>query len=48
MCFRVCVRLWVPLDVMGYTVVQFVEALRYKLEDCGFNSWWCQWNLSFT
>jgi hypothetical protein len=27
-------------------VVQLVEALRYKLEGCGFNSRWCQWNIS--
>jgi hypothetical protein len=31
---------------MGYVVAQLVEALRYKLEGCGFNSWWCQWYFS--
>ena len=25
----------------GYAVVQLVEALRYKLEGCGFKSRWC-------
>ena len=27
----------------GYAVVQLVEALRYKLEDRGFDSRWCHW-----
>ena len=27
-------------------VVQLVEALRYKLEGHGFDSWWHHWNLS--
>ena len=25
-----------------------VEALRYKLEGCGFNSQWYHWNFSLT
>ena len=32
----------------GHTVVQLVEALRYKPEDRGFNSRWCHWNFSLT
>ena len=27
-----------------YAVAQFVEALRYKSEDNGFDSRWCHWN----
>jgi len=27
-----------------YTVVQLVEALRYKPEGCRFDSQWCHWN----
>jgi len=29
-------------------VAQSVEALRYKPEGCGFDSWWCHWNFSST
>jgi hypothetical protein len=29
-------------------VVQLVEALRYKLEGCGFDSRWSHWNFSLT
>jgi hypothetical protein len=29
-------------------VVQLVEALRYKPEDCGFDSRWYHWNFSLT
>ena len=32
----------------GHMVAQLVEALRYKLEGCGFNSRWCHWNSSLT
>ena len=32
----------------GHTVVQFVEAPRYKPEGCRFDSRWCQWNFSLT
>ena len=28
-------------------MAQLVEALRYKSEDRGFDSRWCQWNFSF-
>jgi len=28
--------------------VQLVEALRYKSEGRGFDSRWCQWNISLT
>jgi len=34
-------RLW-----LGHSVAQLVEALRYKLERCGFDSRWCHWNFS--
>jgi hypothetical protein len=27
-----------PYNALGYAVVQLVEALRYKLEGCGFDS----------
>ena len=33
---------------MGYVVAQLVEALRYKLDGCGFSSQWCHWNFSLT
>ena len=29
-------------------VAQLVEALRYKSEDRGFDSRWCNWNFSLT
>jgi hypothetical protein len=29
-------------------VAQLVEALCYKLEDCGFDSQWCHWMFSVT
>jgi len=32
----------------GHTVVQLVEALHCKLDDCGLDSRWCHWNSSFT
>jgi hypothetical protein len=32
----------------GYAVAQLVEALRYKSEGHGFDSWWCHWNFSLT
>ena len=32
----------------GHAVAQLVEALRYKAEGRGFDSRWCQWNLSMT
>jgi hypothetical protein len=31
----------------GAAVAQLVEALRYKLEDRGFDSRWRHWNFSF-
>jgi hypothetical protein len=33
---------------VGNAVAQLVEALRYKPEVRGFDSRWCQWNLSLT
>jgi hypothetical protein len=36
------------LVLIGYTVVQLVEALCYKPEGRRFNSWWCHWNFSLT
>ena len=32
----------------GYVVAQWVEALRYKSEDCGFDSQWGLWDFSLT
>ena len=32
----------------GYSVVQLVESLRYKLEGRVFDSRWCHWNFSLT
>jgi hypothetical protein len=32
--------------LLGYTVVQLFEALRYKPEGHGFDSQWCQWYFS--
>jgi hypothetical protein len=29
-------------------VAQLVEALRYKPEGRGFDSWWCHWNILLT
>ena len=34
--------------IWGHTVVQLVEALRYKSEGSGFNFRWCHWNFSLT
>jgi hypothetical protein len=34
--------------VMFCRVVQLVEALCYKLEDHGFDSWWDHWDVSLT
>ena len=28
-----------------HVVAQFVEALRYQPEGCGFDSRWCHWNI---
>jgi hypothetical protein len=35
-----------PRFIMGYAVLQLVEALCYKLEGCAFDSRWCRWNFS--
>jgi len=35
-------------NLLGYTVVQLVEALRYKSEGHGFDSRWCHWYFSLT
>jgi hypothetical protein len=35
----------IPL-LLGYTVAQLVEALRYKLVGRGFDSRWYHWNFS--
>ena len=32
----------------GHAVAQLVEALRYKLEDRGFDPGWSHWNFSLT
>jgi hypothetical protein len=29
-------------------VEQLVEAMRYKPEGRGLDSWWCHWNFSLT
>jgi hypothetical protein len=34
--------------LVGYTVAQLVEALRYKPEGCGLDSRWSHWNFSVT
>ena len=34
--------------ILGTTVAQLVEALRYKSEGHGFDSRWCHWNFSLT
>jgi hypothetical protein len=31
---------------MRHAVLQMVEALHYKLESHGFNSWWCHQNFA--
>jgi hypothetical protein len=31
-----------------HAMAQLVEALRYKLAGCGFDSLWCHWNFSLT
>jgi len=36
------------LFITGHAVTQLVEALRYKSEGHGFDSWWCHWNFSLT
>jgi hypothetical protein len=37
-----------PSAKLGHMVAQLVEALRYKLEGCRFNSLWCHWNFSLS
>jgi hypothetical protein len=32
--------------VLGYALMLLVKALRYKLEDRGFDFRWCHWNFS--
>jgi hypothetical protein len=32
----------------GYAVVQLIKSLRYKPEDCEFDSRWSHWNFSLT
>jgi hypothetical protein len=32
---------------MGHAVAQLVEALRYRPEGRGFDSWFCYWNFLF-
>jgi len=34
----------VTAGVVGHTVAQLVEALRYKPEGRWFDSRWCHWN----
>jgi hypothetical protein len=49
-------RQWEPSNVIiytihstwGNTVVQWVEALRYKSEDLGLDSRWSHWNFLLT
>ena len=33
---------------LWHAIAQLVEALRYKSECHGFDSWWCHWNFSLT
>ena len=39
---------WGNLQVRGHMVAQLVEALCYKSEGGGFDSWWRHWNFSLT
>jgi hypothetical protein len=34
--------------LLGYTVAQVFEALRYELEGRGFSSRWIHWDFSLT
>jgi hypothetical protein len=36
------------LNKGGHAVAQLVQALHYKPEGRGFNSWWCHWKFSLT
>jgi hypothetical protein len=36
------------IHYMGHAVAQFLEALRYKPEDRGFDSRCCLWNITLT
>jgi hypothetical protein len=38
----------IHISLVGYAVVQVVEALRYKPEACGFDSEWGHWDFSLT
>ena len=38
----------IPILHRGHAVAQLVEALRYKPEVRGFDSWCCHWNFSLT
>jgi len=42
-----CVYSVCDIIAWGHAVAQSVEALRYKLEGCGFDSRWCHWNFSW-
>ena len=35
-------------ETKRHAVAQLVEALRYKLQSCGFDSRWCHWNYPLT
>ena len=45
---------WSSLDLgpigicLGHAIAQFVKALRYKPEGCGFDSRWCHRNFTLT
>ena len=34
---------WPPNPSSACSVSQLVDTLRYKLEGCGFDVWWCHW-----
>ena len=52
-CIRVILEFYCGVfqslpQMLGYAVIQLVEALRYKSEGRGFDSRWCHRNFSLT
>ena len=41
-------EIFLVLISVGHAAAQLVQTLRYKSEDRGFDSRWCQWNFSLT
>jgi hypothetical protein len=50
MVIAYCVLFYIPWItdmhkmVVGYVVAQLIEALRYKVEGCSFDSQWGHWD----